>query len=338
MKRYIYGLMASLMLLGVVVSSGCINLYMPSGHTGGSPRDNPSNFVVIKDERINDDVSKLDLRWIKGKITFQKSENNELKIIQKADQSFLENMVFVHSISGDQLVIKDGRYDVAKLISVLAVQRTDIEIYLPERLYDEIRCDSVSSDVIAGDMTTKAICIDITSGNIDLKGKLGDVSISTTSGSALAEGELSSILADTTSGNITFSSTVAMTKIEVNNTSGDIEGSFIHADEVKIDTTSGDAELTGVTESFDYDAISGELKLSLNAVPSKLSIDTVSGNSRIYLAENDGFTARVDKVSGSFKSDFPLTVNGDTHVYGDGGADFSFSMVSGNISLYETGN
>ena len=95
--------------------------------------DNPSNFVVIKDESINGDVSKLDLRWIKGKVTFGKSDNNELRIIQKADQSFSENMVFVHSFNGDQLVIKDGRYDGSKLISVLAVQRTDIEIYLPER-------------------------------------------------------------------------------------------------------------------------------------------------------------------------------------------------------------
>ena len=336
MKRYIYGLMASLMLLGIVLSSGCINLYMPNGYTGGSARDNPSNFVVIKDEKINGDVSKLDLRWIKGKVTFEKSDNNELRIIQKADKSFSQNMVFVHSFNGDQLVIKDGRYDGAKLLSVLAVQRTDIEIYLPERTYDDIRCDSVSSDVIAGDMTTKAICINVTSGNIDIKGKLGDVSIDTTSGSALAEGELSSILADSTSGNIMFNSTSAMTKVEVNNTSGDIRGSFIHADEVKIDTTSGNTELTGATERFDYDAISGELKMSLSAVPSKLSINTISGNSRIYIAENDGFTARVDKVSGNFSSDFPLTVNGDTHVYGNGGADFSFSMVSGNISLYET--
>lgn len=224
------------------------------------------------------------------------------------------------------------------MISVLAVQRTDIEIYLPERLYDDIRCDSVSSDVIAGDLTTKAICIDITSGNIDVKGKLGDVSIDTTSGSALAEGELSSISADSTSGSITFSSTVAMTNVKANNTSGDIKGSFIHADEVKIDTTSGNAELTGAIEHFDYDAISGDLKLSLSVVPNKLFINTISGNSRIYLPRNDGFTARVDKVSGNFNSDFPLTVNGDTHVYGNGGAEFNFSMVSGNISLYETGN
>ena len=338
MKRYIYGLMALLMLLGVALSSGCINLYMPNGYAGGSSRDNPSNFVVIKDESINGDVSKLDLRWIKGKVTFGKSDNNELRIIQKADQSFSENMVFVHSFNGDQLVIKDGRYDGSKLISVLAVQRTDIEIYLPERLYDDIRCDSVSSDVIAGDLTTKAICIDITSGNIDVKGKLGDVSIDTTSGSALAEGELSSISADSTSGSITFSITVAMTNVNANNTSGDIKGSFIHADEVKIDTTSGNAELTGAIEHFDYDAISGDLKLSLSVAPNKLFINTISGNSRIYLPRNDGFTARVDKVSGNFNSDFPLTVNGDTHVYGNGGAEFNFSMVSGNISLYETGN
>ncbi len=338
MKRYIYGLLASIMLLVVVMSNGCINLYLPNGYAGGSSRDNPSNFVVIKDEIINGDASKLDLRWIKGKITFLKSDNNELRIIQKADQSFAENKVFVHSFSGDQLVIKDGRYDGTKLISVLAVQRTDIEIYLPERLYDDIRCDSVSSDVIAEGMATKAICIDITSGNIDIKGKLGDVSVDTTSGSALVEGELSSISADSTSGNITFSSTVAMTKVEAQNTSGDIKGSFIHSDEVKIDTTSGNTELTGATDRFDYDAISGDLNLSLGAVPSKLSINAISGNSRIYLTENDGFTARVDKVSGNFNSDFPLTVNGDTHVYGNGGADFSFSMVSGNISLYKTGN
>ena len=38
MKRYIYGLMALLMLLGVALSSGCINLYMPNGYAGGSSR------------------------------------------------------------------------------------------------------------------------------------------------------------------------------------------------------------------------------------------------------------------------------------------------------------
>ncbi len=66
-----------------------------------------------------------------------------------------------------------------------------------------------------------------------------------------------------------------------------------------------------------------------------LSFDgtTEAGNVSLLLPENDGFTARVDKASGSFESTFSMTQNGSLYVYGQGGSSIDVDLASGTFRL-----
>ena len=56
-----------------------------------------------------------------------------------------------------------------------------------------------------------------------------------------------------------------------------------------------------------------------------------SGSVVVALPEDSGFTARVDKASGSFRSDFPSSQGGG--VVGDGAASFDIFIASGSFAI-----
>ena len=70
------------------------------------------------------------------------------------------------------------------------------------------------------------------------------------------------------------------------------------------------------------------------ACPNSIDADMASGTIAISIPDNNGFTAYVDKASGSFESQFETTQRGDgVYVHKDGGANFDIDMASGKFIL-----
>lgn len=113
-------------------------------------------------------------------------------------------------------------------------------------------------------------------------------------------------------------------------TSGKINISKIKGENLIVNATSGQINIAGEFEDINIDITSGSLKLDSNNAPSKMRIDMTSGNSKIAIPENDGFTLYESKTSGSFKTDFEID---DFGVYKNGENKYSFKMTSGSIKL-----
>ena len=53
----------------------------------------------------------------------------------------------------------------------------------------------------------------------------------------------------------------------------------------------------------------------------------------MYLPENTGFTLDVEKLSGTFESEFETVKQGNNYVCGNGLIEYDIETVSGNVAV-----
>lgn len=109
--------------------------------------------------------------------------------------------------------------------------------------------------------------------------------------------------------------------------------------DLALDVASGQLNAEGTfTDSVDIKLASGHASVvCADVAPKKIDTDVASGDALVSLPKNSGFTARIDKASGTFQSDFATTQQGDgVYVYEDGATDIRVKMASGQFNLRET--
>lgn len=99
------------------------------------------------------------------------------------------------------------------------------------------------------------------------------------------------------------------------------------------DTASGNLYLTGTLENLEYDSASGSVEAELDNVPSKITMDTASGSLSLKLPKGAGFAVALDSLSGKLDSDFPITLNGDRYLCGDGACKIEMNSLSGGVTV-----
>lgn len=118
-----------------------------------------------------------------------------------------------------------------------------------------------------------------------------------------------------------------------NSTSGSLSGDA-EINTLKTSTVSGGVDLSaGSPKTVTTGTTSGEIKLKLNAVPEKLSSDSVSGDTVLNFPRNANFSLRFNTVSGDFKTSLPNTEEGKVRQFGSGGPEFAIDSVSGDLSI-----
>ena len=126
-------------------------------------------------------------------------------------------------------------------------------------------------------------------------------------------------------------------RLAVSLASGRIDGAELAARTLEVSLASGDAQLRGsFPDQLSIDAASGDVTVACESVtPARTDIDIASGDVLVELPEDAGFTARVDRVSGSFDCDLPGTMrdSDDQYVRGDGSSRIGVSMASGHVVL-----
>lgn len=108
-----------------------------------------------------------------------------------------------------------------------------------------------------------------------------------------------------------------------------------HVKNMDIDTASGDIRYSGTLTELDCDAASATCTLRLSNCPKRIDADMASGDLRLTLPENCGFTVDLDALSGDFTSDFPTTQNNGNYISGDGSCMISVSAMSGDVIIYK---
>ncbi len=181
------------------------------------------------------------------------------------------------------------------------IERTTMDIYIPEIILEEFKIKVVNGDVIMEDIETALLNLNTVSGDIKIE-------------------------------------ELAAEKIRAGSTSGDIIVRDYTGD-IDAGSTSGDISLLDGIDNEDVEAstVSGDIFIEQNAV-SDMKLGSTSGDVRISLPEDSQFYLDISTVSGDIKHDFSIKVISSGRrdlegTVGDGEDRIMISTVSGDVTI-----
>ena len=121
--------------------------------------------------------------------------------------------------------------------------------------------------------------------------------------------------------------------IDIETVSSDCVIENVSSEKIEIDSTSGDNNLSGSFEDILIESVSGDNAIKSIICPSRINIDSVTGNTLIQIPENDGFEVRYDIVTGKiYVKDFSVTIN-DNYVYKNGLNKINLEVATGDVTI-----
>lgn len=130
-----------------------------------------------------------------------------------------------------------------------------------------------------------------------------------------------------------FVNDLTIREVEIDSASGACEFENCTVDSLDLDTASGDVEFYGSLNELDCDAASASFTGVLTNNPSRINMDSMSGDLDITLPASCGFTVSMDAMSSDFSSDFETTSKNGNYVYGDGSCRINVSAMSGDVII-----
>lgn len=217
------------------------------------------------------------------------------------------------------LYVRQGKTASSSVVFGRGLARTDVELTLPDKVWDFVRINTVNGDVQLDDaLEANELNIQTVSGDISadraccpqmiLKSVSGDISGDDMAGNVLAESK---------SGDVAFS------------------GRFV---EVKASSMSGDVELNGTADLVTCGSMSGDVTVEVEVLPREMKVSSKSGDCCARIPAGEGFTVEMHTVSGDLNTDFELVGTfgrkSGSAVYLDGGDRiYSIRSISGDVAL-----
>ena len=238
-----------------------------------------------------------------GDVTFGVSQDDNIYIVELSKSELAEDKLARIQTSGGILTVAQGqKYSAGSVLFSYGMLQSDFEIYLPQRGWNSISVTTSSGDVeLEKDLEVATLTLHTVSGDLDCpRLKCGVADIHTTSGDVTLTGDCC---------------------------------------EVHVRTVSGDCDFEGCADKLFAQSTSGDFTLHMGNMPCAMELNTVSGDIRLYLPDNDGFSLRYQRVSGDVRSDFNLKTSlndkSGTAVYLEGGGrTYSMQTVSGDLRIY----
>lgn len=123
--------------------------------------------------------------------------------------------------------------------------------------------------------------------------------------------------------------------VEIQNVSGKTDLNITNGGSVSVETVSGEVMFYGKCNEFDCNSVSADCEVKLFGDAKDIALESVSGDLTVSVLKEYGFTASIDSTSGNIYSDYPTTVSGGKHTYGDGKIRIDAKTVSGNVFIRE---
>lgn len=251
----------------------------------------------------SDGLNGLDVHTAGGDVTFGVSQDNNIYIVELAASQLTEDQMAEIQVVDGILHIRQGRKSSAgSLLFHYGMLSSDFEIYLPVRPWNAISVTTTSGDIrLEKGMEVASLTLQSTNGDVDVPEiQCGTAEVSTVSGDV------------------------------------DLTG---HMEELRMNTVSGDVDLCGSSRSLTVNTTTGDMSLRLDNMPDRLDLSAVSGDTKLWLPDNDGFALQYTRVSGDLRSDFDLKTSlnakNGTAVYLEGGnRTYSMTSVSGDLRIY----
>jgi hypothetical protein len=281
-----------------------------------------------------------------------------------------DGRVSIANIAGD-IVVTAGSGDE---VSIEAVKRTrgdkseltNTEIIVDERAGRvEVRAeggrnrsdrnrrgDNVSVDFTVTVPASAGLDLHSVSGSLKVTGVRGSVRAETVSGNVAATDTPRLEQAKSVSGDVSMTGAASDGDLSAGSVSGNITAKGLKARGLDLGSVSGDVVLTDVTcERLGVKSVSGDVEYSGSlARNGRYDINTHSGTIRLTLVNPAGFELNANSFSGSIRSDFPMTIGGDSTrrdrdrgrdsehhsmraTFGDGSAILTLRTFSGDIVI-----
>ena len=290
-----------------------INCGYDSGKGGFFWESNRKGRVVEIAKLPADDVKALDIQLHNGDVNISVTAQENVEV-----NAFPEE-VEVRLDDDGVLYIRQGKTASSTVAFGRGLARTDVELILPEKVWDFVKINTVNGDVELDDaLEANKLEIQTVSGDIIADNACcPQIALQSISGDIEGSDMAGNVLADTKSGDITLG------------------GSFV---EVKAGSMSGDVELTCTADLVTCTSMSGDVTVEIETQPSELKVSSKSGDCSVCIPDGQGFTVSLHTVSGDLNTEFELVGaigrKSASAVYLDGGnKNYSISSISGDVSL-----
>lgn len=239
-------------------------------------------------------IHTVEINWVRGKVQVQPGGESEIRWDETSNHS-LKDSQRVHYLA-ENGVLKLQFRD-SSWFHLGNSPAKELTVTLPAGINVKLLdIDSVSGDIAVDSLTIPTVKLETVSGGITAENIKGD-------------------------------------SLDLNTVSGGMNTSGIVMTSVDAESVSGGLTMSGEIHNWDWDTVSGSASLTSAVCPRKIDTDSVSGDVKLTIPDNDGFTANYDGTSGNLRSDFPTTGQKDTYIYKNGGASFSFESVSGDVQI-----
>ena len=274
-------------------------LWYNGGWTGLSLHfgwSNHSTYQQVHEQTFTEPIQTLALDWKGGDGSGFSPRGKEIKIVQKAVKNTPEDQFFQASIEDDALVVSNGKIVAGLPIGPFPFSiGSDLEVYLPERIYETLQLDTTGGDIFFQPLEVKDLVVHTNSGDVSLGGDFE--------------------------------------KLDFSSNSGDLLCRDVTVKQLISQTTSGDIQASGSFARIQATSTSGDISLRTSQMITEAAIQSTSGDVVLFIPENDGFTAQLNSSTGDFICAFPDFHGGDTYRYKDGSAKIQLNTTSGDACL-----
>lgn len=266
---------------------------------------------------VSEPISHITVDWVSGSVTVHSYAGSEVKWEERSHKTLSDKQKLRYEVKNGRLAIQAYPDRGWSLFGLGGNHPSkDLELWVPESVeLENLALNAASATIDAEGFAAKETEINTASGSITLRDVTAkDLEVGTASGSVTLQD-------------------VNAKDLEVGTTSGKLELTGCRADELNLNSVSGSVAAQGYFEKVNVENVSGSIRVRSEVMLKDLNVDTVSGSVTIAIPENEGFTLEHTKVSGGLDSDFALSLRDDEYTYGNGGADFAVSSVSGSLHL-----
>ena len=239
-------------------------------------------------------IRELDIDWIAGDVRIEPCDGKEIRFEESSDDSLPEALQLHSWKNGRELHIRFCRS--GEKISENFSKSLVVKIPKNTSL-DKIECSSISADMHLNRLKCNELSVETCSGNLNAVSVNG------------REIDMESI-----SGDITLKQVVC-SKLSIESISGNI------------------ATESSTSKEYDAESISGNISIGNNGNFIHLRAQSTSGDIRLCIPKISGFTMKAETNSGKVTSEFPVSIHGDTYIYGNGKSVISVESISGNINV-----
>ena len=251
----------------------------------------------LQQQTVNGEVTSISIEWIAGGVHVKKATDGKFQLVEKSQFDLDAKQWADVTVNNGQLTIKSRIKSIWNIFTFFTPS-SYLELYLPEKMYEEFAMEATSGEYVIEDFQVKTLDLKATSGNFDIM--------------------------RTTSENV-----------YIDITSGDLDMDQVRTNTLQLKLTSGDVSFDGVvSQRWKANMTSGRILANLLEVaPNDVDVDMTSGMIEMTFVKDADFEVRVEKTSGMFNAKWPNASSSSPYKYQNGRDNYSVSMTSGIVTF-----